>query len=162
MGSRARPYRRHWAGAFAAGWLALAALVLGAAAATQTARAEIAVEGNHRVEADTVRSYFRIIPGERLDSAKIDEGLKALYATGLFQDVRIREAGGRLIVTVVEAPVINRVAFEGNKRVKDEQLAAEIQSKPRGTLSRAMVQADVQRIVEVYRRAGRYDVHVDP
>jgi outer membrane protein insertion porin family len=131
-------------------------------AVAQSAANTIVVEGNRRVEAETVRSYFRIIPGERLDSAKIDEGLKALYATGLFQDVRIREAGGRLIVTVVEAPVINRVAFEGNKRVKDEQLAAEIQSKPRGTLSRAMVQADVQRIVEVYRRAGRYDVHVDP
>jgi outer membrane protein insertion porin family len=163
MGSRARPYRRHSGGAFAAGWLAWAALVLGApAAAAQTARAEIAVEGNHRVEADTVRSYFRVAPGERLDAARIDQALKSLYASGLFRDVRIREADGRLIVTVVEAPVINRVAFEGNKRVKDEQLTAEIQSKPRGTLSRATVQADVQRIVEVYRRAGRYDVHVDP
>src|SRR5262249_58260000 len=94
--------------------------------------------------------------------ARIDEGLKALYATGLFTDVRIREAGGRLIVTVVEAPVINRIAFEGNIRVKDEQLSAEIQSRTRGTFSRAMVQADVQRIVEGYRRAGRYDVRVDP
>jgi len=122
----------------------------------------IVVEGNRRVEAETVRSYFRIVLGERIDAAKIDEALKALYATGLFMDVRIREVGGRLIVTVVEAPVINRVAFEGNKRVKDEQLAAEVQSKPRGTLSRAMVQADVQRIVEVYRRAGRYDVSVNP
>jgi outer membrane protein insertion porin family len=128
----------------------------------QTAAGQIVVEGNRRVEAETVRSYFRLVPGERLDAAKIDEGLKALYATGLFQDVRIREAGGRVIVTVVEAPVINRVAFEGNKRIKDDQLNAEIQSKPRGTLSRAMVQSDVQRIVEVYRRAGRYDVRVDP
>jgi len=126
------------------------------------AQSAIVVEGNRRVEAETVRSYFRIVPGERLDAAKIDEALKALYATGLFTDVRIREAGGRVIVTVVEAPVINRIAFEGNKRVKDEQLSAEIQSKPRGTLSRAMVQADVQRIVEVYRRAGRYEVRVDP
>jgi outer membrane protein insertion porin family len=126
------------------------------------AQSAIVVEGNRRVEAETVRSYFRIVPGERLDAAKIDEALKALYATGLFTDVRIREAGGRVIVTVVEAPVINRIAFEGNKRVKDEQLSAEIQSKPRGTFSRAMVQADVQRIVEVYRRAGRYDVRVDP
>ena len=87
----------------------------------------IVVEGNRRVEAETVRSYFRLVPGERLDAAKIDEALKALYATGLFTDVRIREAGGRLIVTVVEAPVINRIAFEGNKRVKDEQLSAEEQ-----------------------------------
>ena len=101
-------------------------------------------------------------PGDRLDAAKIDDGLKALYATGLFQDVRISQAGGRLVVTVVENPVINRVAFEGNKKVKDEQLKAEIQSKPRGTLSRPMVQADVQRIVEIYHRSGRYDIRVDP
>src|SRR5712692_2827122 len=147
----------------------LGGVVLGSAAisillATPAAAqaAAIVVEGNRRVEAETIRSYFRPGPGERLDAAKIDEALKALYATGLFQDVRISQAGGRLIVTVVEAPVINRIAFEGNKRIKDEQLNAEIQSKPRGTFSRAMVQADVQRIVDIYRRAGRYDVRVEP
>jgi outer membrane protein insertion porin family len=126
------------------------------------AQSAIVVEGNRRVEADTIRSYFRLRPGERLDAAKIDEGLKGLYATGLFQDVRINQAGGRLVVTVVENPVINRVAFEGNKRVKDEQLTSEVQSKPRGTLSRPTVQADVQRIVEIYRRSGRFDVRVEP
>ena len=92
--------------------------------------AAIVVEGNRRVEADTIRSYFRPAPGERLDSYKIDQALKALYATGLFQDVRINQSGGRLIVTVVENPVINRVAFEGNKKIKDEQLVTEVQSKP--------------------------------
>ena len=122
----------------------------------------IVVEGNRRVEAETIRSYFRAGPGERLDSYKIDQALKALYATGLFQDVRINQAGGRLIVTVVENPVINRVAFEGNKKVKDDQLLNEVQSKPRGTLSRPTVQADVQRIVEIYRRNGRFDVRVEP
>jgi outer membrane protein insertion porin family len=122
----------------------------------------IIVEGNRRVEADTVRSYFKPGPGGRLDAAAIDEGLKALYATGLFQDVHIGHRNGRLVVTVVESPVINKVAFEGNKKAKDEQLAAEVQSKPRGTLSRATVQADVQRIVEIYHRSGRYDVSVVP
>ena len=156
-GPRTRPYRERWAGAVAAGCFLLAGLLAASAAAT-----DIAVEGNRRVEAATVRSYFHGKPGERLDAAEIDAALKALYASGLFTDVRIREAGGRLIVTVVEAPVINKVAFEGNKRVKDEQLRGEIQSKPRGTLARAMVQADVHRIVEVYRRAGRHDVRVDP
>ena len=76
--------------------------------------------------------------------------------------MRINHAGGRLIVTVVENPVINRVAFEGNKKAKDEQLKAEIQSKPRGTLSRPTVQADVQRIIEIYHRSGRFDVRVEP
>ena len=122
----------------------------------------IVVQGNRRVEAETVRSYFRVVPGERLDAAKIDAALKALYASGLFEDVRISQSGGRLIVTVVEAPVIDRLAFEGNSRIKDEQLQQEIQSKARGTLSRATVQADVQRIIEVYHRNGRFDVTVVP
>jgi len=137
-----------------------AGLVLSPAAA-QTA-ASIAVEGNRRVEADTIRSYFKPGPRGALDAGSIDDGLKALIETGLFQDVKINRAGGRLVVTVVENPVIGRIAFEGNKKVKDEQLTAEIQSKPRGTLSRPMVQSDAQRIAEIYRRSGRYDVHVTP
>lgn len=122
----------------------------------------ISVEGNRRVEADTIRSYFQPGPGGRIGPGEIDAALKALYATGLFEDVRISQPGGRLVVTVVENPVINRIAFEGNKRLKDEQLLAEIQSKPRGTLSRAMVQNDVQRMIETYRRSGRFDVSVTP
>jgi outer membrane protein insertion porin family len=130
-------------------------------AAAQSSGA-IVVEGNRRVEAETIRSYFQLNAGERLDSYKIDQALKALYATGLFADVRINQAGGRLVVTVVENPVINRVAFEGNSKLKDDQLASEVQSKPRGTLSRPTVQADVQRIVEIYRRNGRFDARVEP
>ena len=122
----------------------------------------IVVEGNRRIDADTVRSYFKVAPGEHLDAAKIDAGLKALYATGLFQDVHISQSGGKVIVTVVEAPVINKIAFEGNYRIKDEQLKEEIQSKERGSLSRAKVQADVQRIIEIYQRNGRFDVKVVP
>jgi outer membrane protein insertion porin family len=122
----------------------------------------IVVQGNRRVEADTVRSYFKAGPGERLDAAKIDAALKALYASGLFEDVHITQSGGRIIVTVVESPVINRLAFEGNHRMKDEQLQEEIQSKARDSLSRARVQADTQRIVDVYHRNGRFDVTVTP
>ncbi len=139
-----------------------AAAVLTAHAAVAQSASSIVVEGNRRVEADTIRSYFRGGAGERLDAAKIDDGLKALYATGLFQDVRISQPGGRLVVTVVENPVINRVAFEGNKKVKDEQLLLEVQSKARGTYSRPAVQADVQRVVEIYRRSGRFDIRVEP
>jgi outer membrane protein insertion porin family len=163
LGPRGRPSRRRCCGALAAGCLAFAGFLLSAPpTAAQGERIDIAVQGNHRVEADTVRSYFHAKPGERLDAAAIDAALKALYASGLFEDVRIRQADGRVIVTVVEAPVINKIAFEGNQRLKDDQLKNEIQSKPRGTLLRATVQGDVQRIVEVYRRAGRYDVRVDP
>jgi outer membrane protein insertion porin family len=122
----------------------------------------IVVQGNRRVEAETVRSYFKASPGERLDAAKIDAALKALYASGLFEDVHITQSGGHIIVTVVEAPVINRLAFEGNHRMKDEQLQEEIQSKARDSLSRARVQADTQRIIDVYHRNGRFDVSVTP
>ena len=122
----------------------------------------IVVQGNQRVEADTIRSYFRAGPNGQLDAFQIDEGVKALFATGLFQDVRPTMQGGRLTITVIENPVINRIAFEGNKKVKDEQLKAEIQSKERGTLSRPVVQADTARLVEVYRRSGRFDIRVEP
>ena len=130
-------------------------------AAAETAAA-IDVAGNRRVEADTIRSYFKPGPNGQLDAGQVDDGLKALIETGLFQDVKINRDRGRIVVVVVENPVINRVAFEGNKKIKDEQLSAEIQSKPRGTFSRPMVQSDAQRIVEIYRRSGRYDVHVTP
>src|SRR6204780_1923354 len=144
----------------------LLSLGSGSAAAQQAdggaAATSIVVEGNRRVEAETIRSYFKVAPGERVDAAKVDSALKALYASGLFQDIRISQQGGRLIVTVVEAPVIDRLAFEGNSKIKDEQLQQEIQSKARGTLSRATVQADVQRIIEVYHRNGRFDVTVVP
>ncbi|MGE5158535.1 MAG: outer membrane protein assembly factor BamA [Gemmatimonas sp.] len=142
------------------------AAALGAALASSPAVAEtvasIQVEGNRRVEADTIRSYFKAGPNGQLDAAAVDDGLKALIETGLFQDVKVNRVGGHLVVSVIENPVINRVAFEGNKKIKDEQLAAEIQSKPRGTFSRPTVQSDTLRIAEIYRRSGRYDVHVTP
>jgi outer membrane protein insertion porin family len=131
-------------------------------AETSANASAIIVEGNRRVDADTIRSYFRVAPGEHIDAAKIDSALKALYASGLFQDIRISHSGNRLVVIVVEAPVIDRLAFEGNNKIKDEQITQELQSKARGTLSRAMVQADVQRIIEVYHRNGRFDVQVVP
>jgi outer membrane protein insertion porin family len=143
----------------------VAATLAGALASTSAAAqaaASIQVEGNRRVESETIRSYFKSGPGGRLDQAQIDDGLKALIETGLFQDVKISQARGGILVTVVENPVIGRVAFEGNKKVKDEQLSAEVQSKPRGTLSRPMVQSDAQRIADIYRHSGRYDVSVNP
>ncbi|MCC8958545.1 outer membrane protein assembly factor BamA [Bradyrhizobium sp. Pear77] len=139
----------------------LAAVAVSAPALAQTVDS-ITVEGNRRVELETIRSYFHPGPGGRLGQAQIDDGLKALIETGLFQDVHIDQRGGRLVVVVVENPVIGRVAFEGNKKVKDEQLTAEVQSKPRGTFSRPMVQSDALRIAEIYRRSGRYDVRVNP
>ena len=145
--------------------LSVAALATGVAvsnvAVAQTA-ASVVVEGNRRVDSDTIRSYFKPGPSGRLDVGSVDDALKSLIATGLFQDVKINNVGGRIVVTVIENQVINRVAFEGNKKVKDDQLSLEVQSKPRGTFSRATVQADTLRIAEIYRRSGRFDVRVEP
>src|SRR5438105_874010 len=96
--------------------LSVASSLVTAGTAVAQSASSIVVEGNRRVEADTVRSYFRVGPGERLDPIKADEGVKALFATGLFADVRYRWEGGRLVVTVVENQVISRIQFEGNKR----------------------------------------------
>jgi outer membrane protein insertion porin family len=139
----------------------LAMMLLSSPVAAQTVDT-IQVEGNRRVEVETIRSYFKPGPGGHLDQGEIDDGLKSLIETGLFQDVKINNVGGHLVVSVVENPVIGRFAFEGNKKVKDDQLSAEVQSKPRGTFSRPMVQSDAERIAEIYRHSGRYDVHVTP
>src|SRR5467141_3603936 len=154
-------------GSIAAGALLVAALGLFSAPtlaveAAAQARETIAVEGNRRVDAETVRSYFHAAPDGRFDAAARDAALKALLATGLFDNVTIERAGERLVVHLTEAPVLDRVAFEGNKKIQDKELTAVIESKPRGTLQRAMVQADVGRIMEAYRHAGRDDVGVEP
>ena len=145
---------------FAAAALLIAALGLFSAQAIAAETVE--VQGNRRIDAETVRSYFHPTPDGRFDEAARDAGLKALVATGLFDTVTIERAGERLVVHLHEAPVLDRVAFEGNKKIKDKELGAIVESKPRGTLQRAMVQSDVGRIMEAYRHAGRDDVGVVP
>jgi outer membrane protein insertion porin family len=145
--------------------LLVAALALAAAPAIAiegAAGETIEVQGNRRIDAETVRSYFHAAPDGRFDEAARDAALKALLATGLFDKVSIDRAGGRLVVRLAEAPVLDRVAFEGNRKIQDKELNAVIESKPRGPLQRAVVQADVGRIIETYRHAGRADVRVAP
>ena len=122
----------------------------------------IDVIGTQRIEDETVRSYMKIVPGDRYDPALIDQSLKSLYATGLFADVTIRLEGSVVVVNVVENPIINRLAFEGNHRVRDDLLNQEVRLRPRVVYTRSRVQADVQRILQVYRRNGRFAVTVDP
>ena len=122
----------------------------------------IVVEGNRRVEPETVRSYLTFSSGDVYNPAEIDQSLKTLFATGLFQDVRIRRQGPTIIVILVENPIVNRVAFEGNREIEDDTLASEVQLKPRAVYTRARVQADVQRILNLYRRQGLYAAQVDP
>jgi outer membrane protein insertion porin family len=122
---------------------------------------DIRVVGNSRIEPETVRSYLKFTAGQRYDSYQADESLRALFGTGLFKDVHINLEGSVVVVRVVENPIINRVAFEGNSEVKTDTLTQEVQLKPRSLYSRAKVQADVQRVLDVYRRQGYYATQVD-
>lgn len=122
----------------------------------------IVVEGNQRIETETVLSYMQIGAGDLFDSEKIDESLKTLFQTGLFSDVRIFRRGSNLVVVVEENPMINRVNFEGNSEVKDKDLEKEVELKERTMFTRAKVQSDVQRIIAVYRRSGFYSARVEP
>jgi len=123
---------------------------------------EIQVEGNQRIEVGTIISYMLIKEGDAFDTRRVDRSLKSLFATGLFADVTIRRQGEALIVAVVENPVINRIAFEGNSRLKDDDLSAEISLRPRVIYTRTKVQNDVKRILTLYRRKGRFAATVEP
>jgi len=155
---------RRWRQSIAAGALFVGAFGLLSVPTKATAQARdiIEVQGNRRTDTETVRSYFHAAPDGRFDEAARDAALKALLATGLFDKVTIDRAGERLIVHLTEAPVLDRVAFEGNKKIQDKELSAVTESKPRGTLQHAVVQSDVGRIMEAYRHAGRDDVGVEP
>lgn len=150
-------------GIFLAAFLSAAGVVTPAAAQSAPGIiSEIRVEGNQRIEAETVRSYMKLAVGDRYDPERVDRSLKSLFSTGLFADINMRREGSVLIVTVVENPIINRIAFEGNKRLKDDALSAEVQLRPRIVYTRTKVQNDVARLVEVYRRSGRFAATVEP
>ena len=144
--------------------LVIFALQLGQAANAQNGQVvrQILVQGNERIEPSTVESYLTVRVGDAYDAQKIDESIKSLYATGLFDDVTIDPQGDVLVVKVVENPIINRIAFEGNKRLDTKVLEAEIQLRPRVVYTRARVQNAVNRILELYRRNGRYAAKVEP
>ena len=123
----------------------------------------IAVRGNERLEPETVRSYANLSPGQTYTPATLDTALKDLYATELFTDVVITGAEtGNLVITVRENPVINRIVLEGNKRLKSEKILPEIKLAPRQIFTRSKVRTDVERIVELYRREGRFAARVEP
>lgn len=124
--------------------------------------ARVVVEGNQRIEPDTVMSYMQIGAGDPYDAMLVDESVKALFQTGLFADVKIFMRGPALVVVVEENPLINRVNFEGNSEIKDKDLAKEVELKERTVLTRARVQSDVQRIITLYRRSGYYSARVEP
>jgi outer membrane protein insertion porin family len=122
----------------------------------------IVVQGTQRIESATVLSYVTIRVGDPYDEQTVDKSLKTLFATGLFADVKFNWDGGTLTINVVENPIINQVVFEGNDKVSEKDLVKEVQMKPRTVFTRNKVQADVQRIIELYRRNGKFAATVDP
>ena len=122
----------------------------------------IVVQGNERIEQDTILSYLPIQIGDTVDSARLDLALKTLTRTELFSDVTLDLQGDTLVVRVVENPIINQVLFEGNSNLKEDKLKDEVTVRPRGIFTRARVQEDVGRIIELYRRSGRISATVTP
>jgi outer membrane protein insertion porin family len=131
-------------------------------AATGNTVTGIKVEGNQRIEQGTIRSYMLVQPGDGFDPDRIDRSLKTLYSTGLFQDVTIRREGNDLVVKVVENPIVNRIAFEGNRKLSDDQLRPELQLRARAVFTPQLAQADRQRILDRYAKGGRYAATVEP
>jgi outer membrane protein insertion porin family len=123
----------------------------------------INVTGNQRLEADTVRSYVKLRAGEAYTAESLDQALKDLYASELFAEVTIAGADtGNIVLQVRENPVINRIVLEGNKRIKEEKIRPEIRLAPRQIFTRTKARADVARILELYRRQGRYAATIEP
>ncbi len=131
-------------------------------AQAQAVLSQIKVEGSERVEPATVLSYMDIKVGDEMTRENLDATLKSLFATGLFADISLNQQGSVLVVKVVENPVINEIAFEGNDKIKDDELLGEIQLRPRQVFTRTKVQSDVSRLYQVYRRNGRFSVDIEP
>jgi outer membrane protein insertion porin family len=122
----------------------------------------ITIQGNARIEPETIEAYLPIQVGDTVGPQQIDLAIKTLFKTDLFSDVSIELQGDNLVIRVVENPIINQVVFEGNDNLKDDKLRDEVTVRPRGIFTRAKVESDVQRIVELYRRSGRISVTVTP
>ena len=155
-----------WRLALVAISLTLGSVTMGSVAVAQdgppTLIKTIQVQGNQRIEANTVASYLLFAPGDPYSETRLDTSIKTLYSTGLFADVSIEPGDGNVLVTVIENPIINRVILEGNKSLKSDKITDEIEAEPRAIFTRANIQEDVTRIIELYRQSGRFAATVEP
>lgn len=123
---------------------------------------DIRIQGNQRIEQETILSYIQIKKGLPASDEELNHALKELYATGYFTDVKVHAEGNTVVIEVEENPIINRIAYEGNKKLRDDQIKEEIQLRPREVLSRTKIQAAQQRILEMYKAMGRLAATVEP
>lgn len=142
--------------------IALGLLVSSTPSHAQGSMGAVTVKGNERIETETVLSYMDVRPGDPMGPETLDRIIKSLFRTGLFADVSARQVGNGVEIFVVENPVINEIAFEGNSKIKDEDLLAEVQLRPRHVFTRARVQSDVTRLYDLYRRSARFSASIEP
>ena len=133
-----------------------------ALAQAPSAQQPVVVRGNRRIESETVLAYMDLRPGQTVSAEDLNRAVRRLFDTGLFQDVQIVPAEGQLVVQVVENPIINEIAFEGNDVLTDEDLQQIVSLRPRLPFTVSAAEADAQAIIEVYRRTGRYGAEVEP
>src|SRR6185503_560530 len=124
--------------------------------------AKITIQGNQRVEQETVLSYLQFSRGDEFDPEKIDESIKVLFQTGLFSDVQMFQRGNTIVIKLEENPLINQVNFEGNSEIDDAALAKEVEVRERMIFTKARVQSDTQRVLALYQKTGFYNVRVAP
>ncbi|WP_081645413.1 outer membrane protein assembly factor BamA [Sphingomonas phyllosphaerae] len=163
--AQTRPAAQPAATTAAPGTTAAPAAAQGPAIVSPAARAitSLRVEGTQRIEPETALSYTKLRQGDSYTNETLDQAIKDLYASDLFADVQIDGAAtGNIVIRVRENPIINRVIFEGNKRLKEDKIGKEVRLKPRQIFTRSAVRADVTRIVELYRRQGRFAATVQP
>lgn len=118
------------------------------------------VRGASRVGAEAVRSNLTIVPGKSFSNTDIDDSVKQLYDTGYFSDVKISVTGSTLVVSVEEAQLVNQVVFNGNRKIKDDKLAAVVKTHAAGPYNEAQIQSDIQAIKDAYAATGRSEVQV--
>jgi outer membrane protein insertion porin family len=141
---------------------ALVVCVWASAASAQGVLRGVTVKGNERIETETILSYMDVRPGDAMGPDALDRIIKSLFRTGLFADVSARQTGDGMEVTVVENPVINEIAFEGNSKIKDEDLLSEVQLRSRHVFTKTKVQSDVARLYDLYRRSARFSASIEP
>jgi outer membrane protein insertion porin family len=141
---------------------AAAAPAEAAPVAPATPITSLSVVGAQRLEPDTILSYVKLRVGQPYTQTAADQALKDLYATELFADAQVRNDNGNVVIQVKENPVVNRIILEGNKRIKEDKILPEIKVAPRQIFTRSKVRADVARIIELYKRQGRFAATVEP
>ena len=123
---------------------------------------KIEIVGNERIDLSTIQSYVTINIGSKFDALSLNDAIKSLYSTDLFSEISFKRENGALIIIVKENPVINRIAFEGNQRIEDEDILAEIYLKPRTVFTKTKVKNDLERLRTLYRRSGRFAAKIEP